>query len=34
VQGCGRELFGFMRSAFSSAEQGASVFTAGLETLR
>jgi len=34
VQGCGRELFGFMRSAFSSAEQGASVFTAGLEALR
>ena len=34
VQGCGRELFGFMRAAFSSAEQGASVFTAGLETLR
>ena len=34
VQGCGRELFGFMRAAFSSAEQGASVFTAGLEVLR
>jgi len=34
VQGCGRELFGFMRSAFSPAEQGASVFTAGLEALR
>jgi phosphogluconate dehydratase len=34
AQGCGRELFGFMRAAFSSAEQGASVFTAGLEALR
>ncbi|HBC23062.1 MAG TPA: phosphogluconate dehydratase, partial [Pseudomonas sp.] len=34
AQGCGRELFGFMRAAFSSAEQGASVFTAGLEVLR
>jgi phosphogluconate dehydratase len=34
VQGCGRELFGFMRAAFSSAEQGASVFAAGLEALR
>jgi phosphogluconate dehydratase len=32
--GCGRELFGFMRAAFSSAEQGASAFTAGLEALR
>jgi len=29
MQGCGRELFGFMRAAFSSAEQGASAFTAG-----
>lgn len=32
--GCGRELFGFMRQAFSSAEQGASAFTSGLEILR
>ena len=32
--GLRRELFGFMRAAFSSAEQGASVFTAGLEVLR
>ncbi len=32
--GCGRELFGFMRAAFSSAEQGASAFTAELEALR
>jgi phosphogluconate dehydratase len=32
--GCGRELFGFMRMAFSSAEQGASAFTSGLETLK
>jgi len=32
--GCGRELFGFMRLAFSSAEQGASAFTSGLETLK
>ncbi len=31
--GCGRELFGFMRMAFSSAEQGASAFTSALETL-
>src|SRR5690606_21764197 len=31
--GCGRELFGFMRAAFSPAEQGASVFSAGLEAL-
>ncbi|HDS1735053.1 phosphogluconate dehydratase [Pseudomonas sp. BP8] len=31
--GCGRELFGFMRVAFSSAEQGASAFTSGLENL-
>ncbi len=32
--GCGRELFGFMRSAFSPAERGASVFTEGLEALK
>ncbi|GFM53367.1 Phosphogluconate dehydratase [Pseudomonas cichorii] len=32
--GCGRELFGFMRMAFSSAEQGASAFTSTLETLK
>ncbi|AZL75366.1 phosphogluconate dehydratase [Pseudomonas oryziphila] len=32
--GCGRELFGFMRVAFSSAEKGASAFTSGLETLK
>ena len=32
--GCGRELFGFMRAAFSSAEQGASAFTTGLEALQ
>ncbi|QKZ03235.1 phosphogluconate dehydratase [Pseudomonas eucalypticola] len=32
--GCGRELFGFMRLAFSSAEQGASAFTSGLENLK
>jgi phosphogluconate dehydratase len=32
--GCGRELFGFMRQAFSSAEQGASAFTSGLERLQ
>jgi phosphogluconate dehydratase len=32
--GCGRELFGFMRMAFSPAEQGASAFTSGLETLK
>ncbi|VVP39627.1 phosphogluconate dehydratase [Pseudomonas silesiensis] len=31
--GSGRELFGFMRLAFSSAEQGASAFTSALETL-
>ena len=31
--GCGRELFGFLRAAFSPAEQGASVFTEGLERL-
>ncbi len=29
--GCGRELFGFMRQAFSSAEKGASAFTQALE---
>ena len=29
--GCGRELFGFMRVAFSSAERGASAFTSSLE---
>ncbi|TBV16914.1 phosphogluconate dehydratase [Stutzerimonas kirkiae] len=28
-EGCGRELFGFMRAAFSSAESGASVFVDG-----
>jgi len=32
--GCGRELFAFMRSAFSTAEQGASAFTASLEALK
>jgi phosphogluconate dehydratase len=32
--GCGRELFGFMRAAFSSAEQGASAFTSALEGLK
>ena len=32
--GCGRELFGFLRSAFSPAERGASVFSAELEALR
>jgi phosphogluconate dehydratase len=32
--GCGRELFAFMRSAFSSAERGASAFTASLEALK
>jgi phosphogluconate dehydratase len=32
--GCGRELFGFMRVAFSPAEQGASAFTSGLENLK
>jgi phosphogluconate dehydratase len=32
--GCGRELFGFLRAAFSPAEQGASVFTEGLEALK
>jgi len=32
--GCGRELFSFMRTSFSTAEQGASAFTAGLEGLK
>src|SRR5690606_36424996 len=32
--GSGRELFAFMRAAFSCAEQGASVFSAELEQLR
>ena len=32
--GSGRELFAFMRAAFSPAEQGASVFSAGLEALQ
>ena len=32
--GCGRELFGFLRSAFSPAERGASVFSVELEALR
>ncbi len=32
--GCGRELFGFLRASFSPAEQGASVFTEGLEMLK
>ncbi|WP_068828418.1 phosphogluconate dehydratase [Pseudomonas sp. BMS12] len=32
--GCGRELFAFMRASFSPAEQGASAFTASLESLR
>jgi phosphogluconate dehydratase len=32
--GTGRELFGFMRMAFSSAEKGASAFTSNLETLK
>jgi phosphogluconate dehydratase len=31
--GCGRELFGFLRAAFSPAEQGASVFTENLVSL-
>ena len=31
--GSGRELFAFMRAAFSPAEQGASVFTQRLEQL-
>ncbi|MCY1547884.1 hypothetical protein D9M68_839640 [compost metagenome] len=34
AEGCGRELFAFMRQGFSSAEQGASVFSADLEALR
>ncbi|WP_313209884.1 phosphogluconate dehydratase [Stutzerimonas nitrititolerans] len=32
--GCGRELFGFLRSAFSPAERGASVFSNELEALK
>ncbi|MFC5699280.1 phosphogluconate dehydratase [Pseudomonas sp. GCM10022186] len=32
--GTGRELFAFMREAFSSAEQGASAFTRNLERLK
>ena len=32
--GCGRELFGFLRTAFSPAEKGASVFTEALEALK
>lgn len=32
--GSGRELFAFMRAGFSSAEQGASVFSASLATLQ
>ncbi|WP_220814298.1 phosphogluconate dehydratase [Pseudomonas paralcaligenes] len=32
--GCGRELFAFMRAAFSPAEQGASAFSASLSALR
>lgn len=32
--GMGRELFGFMRVAFSPAEQGASAFTSALEQLK
>ena len=32
--GCGRELFAFMRQAFSSAEQGACAFTTSLESLK
>lgn len=32
--GCGRELFAFMRAAFSSAEEGASAFTHSLEGLK
>ncbi len=32
--GCGRELFGFLRSAFSPAERGASVFSDELEALK
>ncbi|MET1078469.1 MAG: phosphogluconate dehydratase [Pseudomonas sp.] len=33
-EGCGRELFSFMRLAFSSADQGASAFTQSLEALK
>ncbi|HLD65935.1 MAG TPA: phosphogluconate dehydratase [Pseudomonas sp.] len=33
-EGCGRELFAFMRLAFSSAEQGASAFTTSLDSLQ
>ncbi|KAF1065365.1 MAG: Phosphogluconate dehydratase [Pseudomonas citronellolis] len=32
--GCGRELFGFMRQSFSTAEEGACAFTAELNALR
>jgi len=32
--GCGRELFGFLRSSFSPAEQGASVFSEELGALK
>ena len=32
--GCGRELFGFLRVALSSAEQGASAFTSALENFK
>ncbi|GLX15912.1 phosphogluconate dehydratase [Pseudomonas straminea] len=32
--GCGRELFAFMRAAFSPAEEGASAFTSELDSLR
>lgn len=32
--GCGREMFAFMRAAFSTAEQGASAFTSSLESLK
>jgi phosphogluconate dehydratase len=34
ASGSGRELFAFMRAGFSSAEQGASVFSASLATLQ
>ncbi|WP_339512525.1 phosphogluconate dehydratase [Pseudomonas sp. RL_15y_Pfl2_60] len=33
-EGCGRELFTFMRHSFSTAEQGASAFTQSLEALK
>ncbi|WP_010483382.1 phosphogluconate dehydratase [Pseudomonas sp. S9] len=33
-EGCGRELFTFMRHSFSTAEQGASAFTESLESLK